>query len=546
MIFEFIPVAEASLETFIKSINRVIINPIIFFLFALAMVYFLYGVAQYLLNPENEDVRKTSKSHMFYGIIGLFIMVAVFGIMNIVLNTLGEKRIKIEPTGDYSVTNGDKSFVFDEANENSLDKYNPTEVDIGIDNEEEVSEVKNLTKITDKDGKYISPFVMTYVSNPLCWRKELYFKTTTEYAAITGVKDLARKTYLADNNLTETPANSGYPINFGILTTYDSEKSVYIAWVDARAPIGKGTPNDCVLPASTTKEFTLQDYVKGEPFATPKYMSNGPSPFTNHYFSDSLFVRIVASGADHALELARELAIKNAFALIGIEIQDVNRMTIVYPTARILEEKYITNPITGKYEYWVAVESKKISNPVYESTKESPFTKTYEDTSLFGLVVDYATNKDSTTARELAIKNATIKLSKEVDPKDVSKGVQLMIILEEKQIYNEKTGEYEYWVAIEGSKSVEGSSPVKESSNVAPFTKIYKTDNISYKAIASGVDKDLGVAMNLAFNNALIKLKNEIGTSMDGSKVVNVLEEKQSYNSTTGNYEYWVALEVVK
>ena len=546
MIFEFIPVAEASLETLMKNINRVIINPIIFFLFALAMVYFLYGVAKYLLNPENEDVRKTSKSHMFYGIIGLFVMVAVFGIMNIILNTLGERRIKIEQTGDYSIQNGDKSFVLDEASESALNKYNPNEVDVSIDNGGEVSEAKNLTKITDKDGKYVSPFVMTYVPNPLCWRKELYFKTTTEYAAITGVKDLARKTYLSDNNLTETPANSGYPINFGILTTYDNEKKVYIAWVDARAPIGKGTPNDCVLSASTTKEFTLQDYVNGEPFATPKYMSNGPSPFTNHYFSDSLFVRIVASGADHALELAREIAIKNAFALIGIEIQDVNRMTIVYPTARILEEKYITNPITGKYEYWVAVESKKISDVVYGSTKESPLAKTYADSSLFGVVTNYATSKDSTTARELAIKKATIELSKKVDPNDVSKGVQLMIILEEKQVYNEKTGEYEYWVAVESSKSVDGSSPVKESSKVAPFTKMYKTDSTSYRAIASGVDKDLGIAMSLAFNNALIKLKNEIGSSMTGTKAVKILEEKQSFNSNTGNYEYWVALEVMK
>lgn len=546
MIFEFIPVAEAGLETLMKSINRVVINPIIYFLFALAMVYFLYGVAQYLLNPENEDVRKTSKSHMFYGVIGLFVMVAVFGIMQIILNTLGVQNIKVERTGDYSINNGNKNFILDEAKEDSLNNLNSTEVDIGIDTGEEVSEVRNLTKFTDEKGNYISPFVMKYIPNSLCWREELYFKTTTEYAAITGVKDLARKTYLSKFGLKDIPENSKYPLNFGILTTYDSEKKVYIAWIDTRAPIGKGTPNDCVLPASSTRELTLKDYVVGEPFATPKYMSNGPVPFTHHYLSDSLFVRIVASGVDHALELAREIAIKNAFALLGIEIQDVNRMTIVYPTARILEEKYITNPITGNYEYWVAVESKKISNPVYESTKKSPFTKTYEDSSLFSTTVNYATSKDPTTARELAIKNATIELSKKVDPNDVSKGVQLMIILDEKQIFNEKTGEYEYWVAVEGSKSVEGSTPVKESSKVAPFTKIYNTDNTSYKVIASGVDKDLSIARNLAFNNALIKLKNQIGTTMTGSKVVNILEEKQTFNSVTGNYEYWVALEVVK
>lgn len=103
MSFEIIPVAEASVVTLMKSIDRVIINPIIFFLFALAMVYFLYGLVQYLMSPDNEELRQSSKSHMVWGVVGLFIMVAVFGIMRIILNTLGENSIKIQPNGDYQI-----------------------------------------------------------------------------------------------------------------------------------------------------------------------------------------------------------------------------------------------------------------------------------------------------------------------------------------------------------------------------------------------------------------------------------------------------------
>lgn len=103
MILEFIPKAEASIETLMKGINRVIINPLIIFLFALAMVYFLYGVARYLLSPDNEEIRKASKSHMLWGIIGMFIMVSVFGIMTLILNSLGEDKIQLESTGDYTV-----------------------------------------------------------------------------------------------------------------------------------------------------------------------------------------------------------------------------------------------------------------------------------------------------------------------------------------------------------------------------------------------------------------------------------------------------------
>ena len=96
MILEIIPVAEASIETLVQSVNRVIINPIIILLFALAVVYFIYGILQYLMSPDNEEIRQSSKKHMLWGIIGMFIMVSVFGIMNIILNTIGENRIQID------------------------------------------------------------------------------------------------------------------------------------------------------------------------------------------------------------------------------------------------------------------------------------------------------------------------------------------------------------------------------------------------------------------------------------------------------------------
>lgn len=102
MMFPIIPTAEASIVTLMGSVNRIIINPLIVLLFALAVVYFLYGLVQYLLNPDSEEIRKSSKSHMLWGIIGMFIMVSVFGIMSLILNTLGESRIQLNG-GDYTV-----------------------------------------------------------------------------------------------------------------------------------------------------------------------------------------------------------------------------------------------------------------------------------------------------------------------------------------------------------------------------------------------------------------------------------------------------------
>jgi hypothetical protein len=85
-----IPVAEASVTTLMNSISKVIINPLIGLMFSLAVVYFVYGLVRYLLSPDNEEIRKSSKSSMLWGVIGIFIMVSVYGIITIVINTLSQ------------------------------------------------------------------------------------------------------------------------------------------------------------------------------------------------------------------------------------------------------------------------------------------------------------------------------------------------------------------------------------------------------------------------------------------------------------------------
>ena len=103
MQFQFIPIAEADVTTLMNSIDKVILNPLIIFIFACAVVYFLYGVVRYFISPDNEEVRKASKSHMLWGVIGMFIMVSVFFIMRLILNTLGESKIQIDDKGKIEV-----------------------------------------------------------------------------------------------------------------------------------------------------------------------------------------------------------------------------------------------------------------------------------------------------------------------------------------------------------------------------------------------------------------------------------------------------------
>ena len=83
----FTNVAYASVDSFISNVDRLIINPLIVFLFGLAVVYFLYGVFQFISNQENEEAKTKGKSHMIWGIIGIVIMMGVFTILNIIMKT---------------------------------------------------------------------------------------------------------------------------------------------------------------------------------------------------------------------------------------------------------------------------------------------------------------------------------------------------------------------------------------------------------------------------------------------------------------------------
>lgn len=66
-----------------------IINPLMALLFAIALVVFLWGVAEYVWKASDDTKKKEGKNHMLWGIIGMFIMLAAVGIVNLIVNSLG-------------------------------------------------------------------------------------------------------------------------------------------------------------------------------------------------------------------------------------------------------------------------------------------------------------------------------------------------------------------------------------------------------------------------------------------------------------------------
>lgn len=76
-------------ETLIKWASCLLDKMIIPFLFILATVAFIWGVFQFYLNPENEEKRKKGKSFIIGGLIALFVMLSVWGIVKIFTGTFG-------------------------------------------------------------------------------------------------------------------------------------------------------------------------------------------------------------------------------------------------------------------------------------------------------------------------------------------------------------------------------------------------------------------------------------------------------------------------
>jgi hypothetical protein len=75
--------------TLVNNFVRVIVNPAILLLFAVALIIFLWGLVQFLisLNVTGKDTNK-GKQHMLWGLIGMFIMVAAYGIFAFLSNTI--------------------------------------------------------------------------------------------------------------------------------------------------------------------------------------------------------------------------------------------------------------------------------------------------------------------------------------------------------------------------------------------------------------------------------------------------------------------------
>jgi hypothetical protein len=458
MHIEFIPIAEASVNTLMQSINRVILNPLILLLFSAALVYFLYGVVQYLISPEDEELRTTSKSHMLYGVIGMFIMMSVFGIMRLILNSFGENRIRITDTGEISVSSRGYTDIG-----NPIQTPPQTDPTNGGANNGGQGGNQNGNSSNIK-----SPFKGVYTIDDTCWRVSTGVYGQSQQAVLTNVEPQAKKAYADYYKIDISKVPAGVPmittetgVNQDQVDTSTNPPSYY-RWYIAYAPKPGLSLNCAVAPmaekdAASGVKNPVSTFVNSNPFAPSDYQDS------NNYYNESDFF---------AGDIAADLS-SAAVSRVATKIKTDIAPKTYDVSAAIIKTKPVKDPNSSKVYYWALISYPKAStsggfggggsgggggSPTLKVSFASTLTAAdvpeigtmqtkYIDTAKLYQVVASGMSSDSNTAEDIAISNGKIMLANKSGKSTLS-GINTL----EAHQYKDSKNMYHYWMAFSMAK----------------------------------------------------------------------------------------------
>lgn len=76
-------------EQLLKNFVTFIVNPAILLIFTAGFFLFVWGLVQFMLNIEKGAEYEEGKMHMLWGIVGMFVMASVYGIIALLDSTFG-------------------------------------------------------------------------------------------------------------------------------------------------------------------------------------------------------------------------------------------------------------------------------------------------------------------------------------------------------------------------------------------------------------------------------------------------------------------------
>lgn len=93
----------------INKFTTYVVNPIILVLFALGVFLFMFGLVEFLWKLNAGHGEEEGKQHMLWGVVGMLIMVSVYGIISLLDNTFS---LNVGGTPDTSILNSSSNINF--------------------------------------------------------------------------------------------------------------------------------------------------------------------------------------------------------------------------------------------------------------------------------------------------------------------------------------------------------------------------------------------------------------------------------------------------
>ncbi len=81
-----------TVDQLLARIYDSILEPLLFALFGVAVIIFIWGVIEFIRNSDSDDGREKGRNNIIWGMVGMVIMVSVFGIINIIIGTIGADK----------------------------------------------------------------------------------------------------------------------------------------------------------------------------------------------------------------------------------------------------------------------------------------------------------------------------------------------------------------------------------------------------------------------------------------------------------------------
>jgi hypothetical protein len=90
LVFPYISHAQSRPDSFSGLVDNIltIVEPLVVLVMVLATFFFLFGVVQYISQHGNEKARGDSVKTITWGIIGLFVMVVMWGLVRLLQESL--------------------------------------------------------------------------------------------------------------------------------------------------------------------------------------------------------------------------------------------------------------------------------------------------------------------------------------------------------------------------------------------------------------------------------------------------------------------------